>query len=90
MGSVIYAEKTKYGFNSNPVYITRKSVEKNVYYAVNLLKKMEFSLIPEVGSNIAESTLLPKSYLDICALSGRIIKNKLGSHYVIGDVDFGA
>jgi len=90
LGSVIYAEKTKYGFNSNPIYIHRKFVEKNVSYAINLLKKMEFSLIPKVGSNIAESTLLPKSYLDICALSGRIIKNKLGGHYVIGEVSFGA
>ncbi|ABR54847.1 Phosphomethylpyrimidine kinase [Methanococcus vannielii SB] len=90
LGSVIYAEKTKYGYSSNPVWINKDSVEKSVLNAVNLIKKMDFSLIPEVGSNIAESTLLPKSYLDVCAISGKIIKNRLGGHSIVGNVHFGA
>ena len=99
--SVIYAQKTKYGYNSNPTYINKESVIKNLNYAIYLLKKMDFEdFIPEVGSNIAEGLILPKSYKDIAALTGRIIKNKLGGtvnngikserFYVVGNIEFGA
>ncbi|WP_292460734.1 bifunctional hydroxymethylpyrimidine kinase/phosphomethylpyrimidine kinase [Methanothermococcus sp.] len=101
LSSVIYANKTKYGYNSNPTYINKERVIKNLNYAIYLLKKMDFEdFIPEVGSNIAEGLVLPKSYKDIAALTGRIIKNKLGGianngmsserFYVVGDIEFGA
>ncbi|EHP87373.1 thiamine-phosphate synthase family protein [Methanotorris formicicus] len=90
LASVIYATKTKYNYNSNPTYINKEKVIKNLSYALYLLKKIEFSLIPEVGSNIAESLLLPNSFKDVAALTGRIIKNKLGGFYIVGDVEFGA
>ncbi|MDK2790323.1 MAG: hydroxymethylpyrimidine kinase / phosphomethylpyrimidine kinase / thiamine-phosphate diphosphorylase [Methanothermococcus sp.] len=90
LSSVIYAEKTKYGYNSNPTYINKKKVIDNINYAVYLLKKMDFSLVPEVGSNIAESLVLPDNYHDVAALTGRIIRNKLGGFYIVGDVEFGA
>ena len=99
--SVIYAQKTKYGYNSNPTYINKESVIKNLNYAIYLLKKMDFEdFVPEVGSNIAEGLILPKSYKDIASLTGRIIKNKLGGtvnngikserFYVVGNIEFGA
>lgn len=55
LSSVIYAKKSKFGYNSNPTYINKEKVIKNLSYAIYLLKKMNFTLIPEVGSNIAES-----------------------------------
>jgi hydroxymethylpyrimidine/phosphomethylpyrimidine kinase len=88
--SVVYATKTKYGYNSNPTYINKEKVIKNLSYALYLLKKIDFNLIPEVGSNIAESLLLPNSFKDVAALTGRITKNKLGGFYIVGDVEFGA
>ncbi len=101
--SVIYAQKTKYGYNSNPTHINKESVIKNLNYAIYLLKKMDFEdFVPEVGSNIAEGLILPKSHKDIAALTGRIIKNKLNGannsnkalksekFYVVGDIEFGA
>ncbi|AIJ06407.1 hypothetical protein JH146_1565 [Methanocaldococcus bathoardescens] len=90
LSSVIYAKKTKFGYNSNPKYINKEKVIKNLSYAVYLLKKMNFTLIPEVGSNIAESLPFPKDFKDVAALTGRIIKNKLGSFYIVGDIEFGA
>ena len=101
LSSVIYANKTKYGYNSNPTYINKERVIKNLNYAIYLLKKMNFEdFVPEVGSNIAEGLVLPKSYKDIAALTGRIIKNKLGGivnngmsseeFYVVGNIEFGA
>lgn len=63
---------------------------KNLSYAIYLLKKMNFTLIPEVGSNIAESLPFPKDFKDVAALTGRIIKNKLGGFYIVGDIEFGA
>ncbi|AEF96372.1 thiamine-phosphate synthase family protein [Methanotorris igneus] len=90
LASVVYATKTKYGYNSNPTYINKEKVIKNLSYALYLLKKINFSLIPEVGSNIAESLLLPNSFKDVAALTGRIIKNKLGGFYIVGDIEFGA
>jgi len=90
LSSIIYANKTKYGYNSNPTYINREKVIKNLNYAIHLLKKMDFDDLPEVGSNIAEGLILPKNYKDIAALTGRIIKNKLGGIYIVGDVEFGA
>ncbi|AEH06323.1 Phosphomethylpyrimidine kinase [Methanothermococcus okinawensis IH1] len=98
LSSVIYANKTKYGYNSNPTYINKEVVIKNLNYAIYLLKKMDFEyFVPEVGSNIAEGLVLPKSYKDIAALTGRIIKNKLGNtnnkgnkFYIVGDIEFGA
>ncbi|ACV24269.1 thiamine-phosphate synthase family protein [Methanocaldococcus fervens] len=90
ISSVIYAKKTKLGYNSNPTYINKEIVIKNLSYAIYLLKKMKFTLIPEVGSNIAESLPCPKDFKDVAALTGRIIKNKLGGFYIVGDVEFGA
>ncbi|WP_456415980.1 bifunctional hydroxymethylpyrimidine kinase/phosphomethylpyrimidine kinase [Methanocaldococcus sp.] len=90
LSSIIYAKKTKYGYNSNPTYINKETVIKNLSYAIYLLKKINFTLIPEVGSNIAESLPLPKDFNDIASLTGRIIKNKLGGFYVVGDIEFGA
>ena len=91
LGSVIYANKTKYGYNSNPVYINREKVIKNLNYALYLLNKVNFEdFVPEVGANLAESSLLPKSYNDVAALTGRIIRNKLGGIFVVGDIEFGA
>lgn len=98
LSSVIYANKTKHGYNSNPTYINKERVIKNINYAIYLLKKMDFeNFIPEVGSNIAEGIILPKSHKDIAALTGRIIKNKLGEitnnserFYVVGNIEFGA
>jgi len=90
--SIIYSTKTKYGYNCNPTYITKDEVIKNLHTALYHLKKMDnfHKLIPEVGSNIAESLPLPKDYRDIAALSGRIIKNKLkDSFYIVGEVEFG-
>ncbi|WP_459201471.1 bifunctional hydroxymethylpyrimidine kinase/phosphomethylpyrimidine kinase [Methanococcus sp. CF] len=63
LGSVVYAEKTKFGYNSNPTYINRNSVEKNLSYALNLLKNMENSGFEKL--NLVESILLPKNYSDI-------------------------
>jgi len=90
LSSVIYAKKSKFGYNSNPTYINREQVIKNLSYALYLLKKMNFTLIPEVGSNIAESLPFPKDFKDVAALTGRIIKNKLGGFYIVGDIEFGA
>lgn len=90
LSSVIYAKKTKFGYNSNPTYINKEKVIKNLSYALYLLKKMDFTLIPEVGSNIAESLPFPRDFKDVAALTGRIIKNKLGGFYIVGDVEFGA
>ncbi len=100
LSSVIYADKTKYGYNSNPIHINKERVIKNLNYAIYLLKKMDFEdFVPEVGSNIAEGLILPKSHKDIAALTGRIIKNKLGGtnngikserFYVVGNIEFGA
>ncbi|XRO75859.1 thiamine-phosphate synthase family protein [Methanocaldococcus sp. 28A] len=90
LSSIIYAKKTKFGYNSNPTYINREKVIKNLSYAIYLLKKMDFTLIPEVGSNIAESLPFPRDFNDVAALTGRIIKNKLGGFYIVGDIEFGA
>ncbi|AAB98222.1 conserved hypothetical protein [Methanocaldococcus jannaschii DSM 2661] len=90
LSSVIYAKKSKFGYNSNPTYINKEKVIKNLSYAIYLLKKMNFTLIPEVGSNIAESLPFPKDFKDVAALTGRIIKNKLGGFYIVGDIEFGA
>ncbi len=90
LSSVIYAKKTKFGYNSNPTYINKEKVIKNLSYALYLLKKMDFTLIPEVGSNIAESLPFPGDFKDVAALTGRIIKNKLGGFYIVGDIEFGA
>ncbi|MEO2117979.1 MAG: thiamine-phosphate synthase family protein, partial [Methanocaldococcus sp.] len=90
LSSIIYAKKSKFGYNSNPTYINKEKVIKNLSYALYLLKKMNFTLIPEVGSNIAESLPFPKDFNDVAALTGRIIKNKLGGFYIVGDIEFGA
>ncbi|XRO76264.1 thiamine-phosphate synthase family protein [Methanocaldococcus sp. 10A] len=90
LSSIIYAKKTKFGYNSYPTYINKEKVIKNLSYAIYLLKKMDFTLIPEVGSNIAESLPFPKDFKDVAALTGRIIKNKLGGFYIVGDIEFGA
>ncbi|ENN95708.1 hypothetical protein J422_06466 [Methanocaldococcus villosus KIN24-T80] len=89
LASVIYANKSRYGYNVNPTYINKEKVLKNLYYALKLLKKFNFSLIPEVGSNIAESLILPKDINDIASLTGRIVKNKENSFYIAGDFKFG-
>ncbi|XRP97383.1 thiamine-phosphate synthase family protein [Methanocaldococcus sp. 16A] len=90
LSSVIYAKKTKFGYNSNPTYVNKEKVIKNLSYAIYLLKKMDFTLIPEVGCNIAESLPFPRDFKDVAALTGRIIKNKLGGFYIVGDIEFGA
>jgi len=93
LGSVIYATKTKYGYNTNPVNIDYNSVIKNLNYSLYLLNKQqnEFKyFIPEVGSNIAESILLPNNFKEVASLTGRIIRNKLGNIYIVGNIEFGA
>ncbi|ACX73534.1 Phosphomethylpyrimidine kinase [Methanocaldococcus vulcanius M7] len=90
LSSIIYSKKSKLGYNSNPTYISKETVIKNLNYALYLLKHMNFNLIPEVGSNIAESLPIPKDFRDVAGLTGRIIKNKLGGFYIVGDVEFGA
>ncbi len=90
LSSIVYAEKTKFGYNSNPKYINRKKVKYNLLEAIEYLKKINFKLIPEVGSNIAECLFLPEGYKDVCTLTGRIIKNKKeNSFYVVGEFEFG-
>ncbi len=95
LSSVIYANKTEYGYNANPEYINREKVIKNLSYALYSLKNLDFrDFIPEVGTNIAESIIFPRRYNDIAALTGRIIKNKLKNSdenfYVVGNIEFGA
>ncbi|MBA2859295.1 bifunctional hydroxymethylpyrimidine kinase/phosphomethylpyrimidine kinase [Methanococcus maripaludis] len=68
LGSVIYAEKTKYGYNSNPTCINKESVEKNLAYAFNLIKNMDISFV-KTDFTIAESVLLPENYSDIATIS---------------------
>ncbi|WP_423793191.1 thiamine-phosphate synthase family protein [Methanocaldococcus indicus] len=91
ISSVIYAEKTKFGYNSNPKHINKEKILKNLYYALEYLRKINFSLIPEIGSNLAECLILPKSYEDIASLTGRIVKNKEEENkfYVCGRFKFG-
>ncbi|MBA2861639.1 bifunctional hydroxymethylpyrimidine kinase/phosphomethylpyrimidine kinase [Methanococcus maripaludis] len=67
LGSVIYAEKTKFGYNSNPTYVTKESVERNLFYALNLIKNMENSIFKDL--NLVESILLPENYADIATIS---------------------
>ncbi|MBA2867929.1 bifunctional hydroxymethylpyrimidine kinase/phosphomethylpyrimidine kinase [Methanococcus maripaludis] len=76
LGSVIYAEKTKYGYNSNPTCINKESVEKNLAYAFNLIKNMDISLV-DPDFIISESILLPKTYFDIAMVK------------INGDIKFG-
>jgi len=66
LGSVVYAEKTKFGYNSNPIYITKESVEKNLSYALNLIKPMES--LAKTDFKVAESILLPENYSDIATV----------------------
>ncbi|HIP17053.1 MAG TPA: phosphomethylpyrimidine kinase [Methanothermococcus okinawensis] len=95
LASVIYAKRTKYGYNTNPTYINREEVIKSIGYAIYLLKKMDFHfLIPEEGSNIAEGLILPRNIREVASLVGGIIKkNKnLDSNlgfYRVGEVEFG-
>uniref|UniRef100_A9A924 Phosphomethylpyrimidine kinase n=1 Tax=Methanococcus maripaludis (strain C6 / ATCC BAA-1332) TaxID=444158 RepID=A9A924_METM6 len=63
LGSVVYAEKTKFGYNSNPIFINKESVEKNLFYALNLIKDMK--LLVKTDFKIVESILLPKNYSDL-------------------------
>ncbi|ABO36066.1 Phosphomethylpyrimidine kinase [Methanococcus maripaludis C5] len=67
LGSVIYAEKTKYGYNSNPISVTKESVEKNLSYALTLLKNIE--LFVKTDFKIVESILLPENYSDIATIT---------------------
>jgi hydroxymethylpyrimidine/phosphomethylpyrimidine kinase len=76
LGSVIYAEKTKFGYNSNPTSIDKESVEKNLAYAFNLIKNRDI-LLADPNFIISESILLPETYLDIAT-----VKNN-------GDINFG-
>jgi len=67
--SVIYATKTKYGYNSNPVYISREGVLKSLYYAFHLLRDMNLQhLIPEDGSYVGECLVLPRGIEDVASL----------------------
>ncbi|MBP2143215.1 hydroxymethylpyrimidine/phosphomethylpyrimidine kinase [Methanococcus voltae] len=91
LGSVIYAKKTRYGYNTNPLFINEKTIYKNLEYSLFLLKNIKYTLIPDVGSNIGECTILPKNRYDVCALSGRIIKDKdTGGYHKAGEFKFGA
>ncbi|MBP2172325.1 bifunctional hydroxymethylpyrimidine kinase/phosphomethylpyrimidine kinase [Methanococcus voltae] len=91
LGSVIYAKKTRYGYNTNPLFINEKTIYKNLEYSLFLLKNIKYTLIPDVGSNIGECTILPKNRYDICALSGRLIKDKdTGGYHKAGEFKFGA
>ncbi|MCS3900713.1 bifunctional hydroxymethylpyrimidine kinase/phosphomethylpyrimidine kinase [Methanococcus voltae] len=91
LGSVIYAKKTRYGYNTNPIFINEKTIYKNLEYSLFLLNNIKYTLIPDVGSNIAECTILPKNRYDVCALSGRIIKDKhTGGYHRAGEFKFGA
>ncbi|AXI25880.1 phosphomethylpyrimidine kinase [Methanofervidicoccus sp. A16] len=69
LASVIYATKTKYGYNSNPIYINRERILKSLYYALHLLREMDLqSLIPEGDSYIGECLILPRDIEDIASL----------------------
>ncbi|HIQ39349.1 MAG TPA: phosphomethylpyrimidine kinase, partial [Methanothermococcus okinawensis] len=69
LASVIYATKTKYGYNSNPVYINRERVLKSLYYALHLLREIDLQhLIPEDGFYFGECLILPRSIEDVASL----------------------
>ncbi|MBW9222961.1 bifunctional hydroxymethylpyrimidine kinase/phosphomethylpyrimidine kinase [Methanothermococcus sp. SCGC AD-155-K20] len=92
LASVIYAKRTKHGYNTNPAYINREEVIKSISYATYLLKKMDFHfLIPEEGSNIAEGLILPRNVRDVASLVGGIKRENLDpiGFYKVGEVEFG-
>ena len=91
LASVIYATRTKYGYNSNPVYIDRKKVLKNLYCAFHLLRKIDLQqLIPEKGSYIGECLILPKGVKDVASLKvkgdGAVEYVKFGDSNIVSKV----
>jgi len=83
MASVLYATKTKYGYNVNPIYIDREKVLKNLYYAFHLMKDIDLPYLTEEDSiSIGECLILPRDVEDVASLKvrGRVIE----------DVKFGA
>ncbi|HIQ32198.1 MAG TPA: phosphomethylpyrimidine kinase [Methanothermococcus okinawensis] len=85
--SVIYAIKTKYGYNANPLYITREKILRNLYYALHLLREIDLQhLIPEGGTYIGECLPLPRGVEDVVTLRVKEKEVKFGASNTLSKV----